>query len=70
MSATAPPACPTPARWPDPGPQRRPADLDDLAFADVPTLGRLVRDRQVSCVELTELVAGPAAPLRPASCTA
>ncbi|MBK9472172.1 MAG: amidase [bacterium] len=44
-----------PARWADPGPQRRPADLDDLAFADVATLSRLVRDRQVSCLELTEL---------------
>ena len=47
-------AAPTPPHWPDPGPQQRPADLDDLAFADVPTLGRLIRDRQISCVELTE----------------
>jgi Asp-tRNA(Asn)/Glu-tRNA(Gln) amidotransferase A subunit family amidase len=45
----------SPARWADPGPQLRPADLNDLAFADIPRLARLVRDRQVSCVELTEL---------------
>lgn len=44
-----------PARFTDPGPQERPADLDDLAFADIATLGRLVRDRQVSCVELAQL---------------
>lgn len=43
-----------PARFADPGPQQRPADLADLAFADIPTLARLVRDRQVSCVELAE----------------
>lgn len=42
------------ARWPVAGPQRRPADLDELAFADVPTLGRLIRDRQLTCLELTE----------------
>lgn len=45
---------PTPPRWPDPGAQQRPANLDDLAFADVPTLGRLIHDRRLSCVELTE----------------
>ena len=43
-----------PPRWPDPGPQHRPASLDDLAFADIPTLSRLIHDRQVSCVELAE----------------
>ncbi|MBM4132016.1 amidase, partial [bacterium] len=43
-----------PARFADPGPQKRPADLGELAFADIPTLSRLVRDRQVSCVELAE----------------
>ena len=48
------PAADTSARWPDPGPQQRPANLDDLAFADVLTLGRLIRDRQISCVELAE----------------
>jgi Asp-tRNA(Asn)/Glu-tRNA(Gln) amidotransferase A subunit family amidase len=42
------------ARFADPGPQRRPADLSELAFADIATLSRLVRDRQVSCVELAE----------------
>jgi Asp-tRNA(Asn)/Glu-tRNA(Gln) amidotransferase A subunit family amidase len=52
--ATGDQAASTPPRWPDPGPQRRPANLDDLAFADVLTLGRLVRDREISCVELTE----------------
>ena len=43
-----------PPRWPDAGPQRRPANPDDLAFADLPTLGRLIRDRQITCLELTE----------------
>jgi Asp-tRNA(Asn)/Glu-tRNA(Gln) amidotransferase A subunit family amidase len=46
-------ATPKPPRWPDPGPQQRPADLDDLAFADVLTLARLIQDRRISCVELT-----------------
>lgn len=36
----------------------RPADLEDLAFADVATLASLVRSRKVSCVELTELFLG------------
>lgn len=36
----------------------RPADLQQLAFADIPTLSTLVRSRQVSCVELTELFLG------------
>ncbi|MBK9472309.1 MAG: hypothetical protein IPO18_08490 [bacterium] len=58
-----------PARWADPGPQRRPADLDDLAFADVATLSRLVRDRQVSCLELTEL-SWPGCAATTRSCTA
>ncbi len=58
---------PTPPRWPDPGPQQRPANLDDLAFADVPTLehklgvlaahgeavGRDVREVEIS-VEIRE----------------
>ena len=48
-------SAPAAASWIDPGPQRRPADLEDLAFADIPVLARLVRDRQVSCVELTGL---------------
>ena len=34
---------------------RRPADLSELRFADIPTLAALVRSRQVSCAELTEL---------------
>ncbi|MHC5210563.1 MAG: amidase [Planctomycetota bacterium] len=33
----------------------RPADLAELLFADIDTLGALVKGRQVSCVELTEL---------------
>ncbi len=33
----------------------RPADLNDLAFADIPALAHLVASRKVSCVELTEL---------------
>ncbi|MBK7877440.1 MAG: amidase [Planctomycetes bacterium] len=38
---------------PLPAPER-PADLDDLAFADLPTLAALVRARKVSCVELAK----------------
>ena len=48
------PVADAPARFADPGPQQRPADLDELAFADIATLSRLVRDRRVSCVELAE----------------
>ena len=34
---------------------RRPANLSELAFAEIPTLAALVKSRQVSCVELAEL---------------
>jgi Asp-tRNA(Asn)/Glu-tRNA(Gln) amidotransferase A subunit family amidase len=43
-----------PARYADAGPQKRPDDLDDLAFTDIAKLSRLVKDRQVTCVELAE----------------
>ena len=43
---------PRPLGVPEPA---RPDDPEDLAFADLATLGALVRSRQVSCVELTEL---------------
>jgi Asp-tRNA(Asn)/Glu-tRNA(Gln) amidotransferase A subunit family amidase len=43
------------AVWGDPGPVRRPARLESLAFASLPELGKLIRQRQVSCLELTEL---------------
>ncbi len=33
----------------------RPDDLEELAFADLPTLAGLVRRREVSCVELTSM---------------
>jgi Asp-tRNA(Asn)/Glu-tRNA(Gln) amidotransferase A subunit family amidase len=33
----------------------RPTDLDELAFASIPTLASLVRSRRVSCVELARL---------------
>lgn len=33
----------------------RPADIEELAFADITTLAALVRSRKVSCLELTEL---------------
>lgn len=36
-------------------PGRRPADLEELAFADIPSLAGLIRSREVSCVELAEL---------------
>ncbi len=33
---------------------KRPADLEELAFADIPTLAALVRAREVSCEELAQ----------------
>jgi Asp-tRNA(Asn)/Glu-tRNA(Gln) amidotransferase A subunit family amidase len=33
----------------------RPSQLEDLAFADIPTLASLIRTRKVSCAELTEM---------------
>ncbi len=33
----------------------RPPKLEDLAYADIPTLAALIRSRQVSCAELTEM---------------
>lgn len=36
----------------------RPADLNELAFADIATLAALIKSRQVSCVELAELFLG------------
>lgn len=44
-----------PVTGPGPVVASRPADLDELAFADIATLSQLVRTRQVSCRELTEL---------------
>jgi Asp-tRNA(Asn)/Glu-tRNA(Gln) amidotransferase A subunit family amidase len=43
-----------PARFAKAGPQQRPANLDDLAFADIATLSRLIHDRKISCAELTQ----------------
>ena len=33
----------------------RPARLEDLAYADIPTLAALIRSRRLSCLELTEM---------------
>ena len=43
--------------WPQPN-VSRPAQLEDLAFADIDTLGALLRSRQVTCVELTRMFLG------------
>jgi Asp-tRNA(Asn)/Glu-tRNA(Gln) amidotransferase A subunit family amidase len=43
-------ACPPPAHPPE-----RPADLEQLAFVDLPTLALLVHGRAVSCQELAQL---------------
>ncbi|HEX5010236.1 MAG TPA: amidase [Planctomycetota bacterium] len=43
--------------WPQPQPSR-PAQLEDLAFADIDTLGALLRSQQVTCVELTRMFLG------------
>ena len=45
-------------RWSAPPLVSRPADLNDLAFANLCELGELIRTRQVSCRELTELALG------------
>jgi Asp-tRNA(Asn)/Glu-tRNA(Gln) amidotransferase A subunit family amidase len=37
---------------------QRPENLDDLAFANIPTLAALVKSRKVSCVELANLFIG------------
>ncbi|MEN8005867.1 MAG: amidase [Candidatus Krumholzibacteriota bacterium] len=42
-------------QWGDPGPVSRPARLESLAFAGVAELGQLIGQRQVTCLELTEL---------------
>lgn len=49
MRVLAAPLVQAPIELPD---VKRPADLDELAFADVPTLAALVKARRVSCVEL------------------
>jgi len=43
--------------WPVPE-VSRPAQLEDLAFADIDTLGALLRSQQVTCVELTRMFLG------------
>lgn len=44
-----------PARWSTTEQYKRPDDLNELAFATIGQLSQLVRTRQVSCVELTQL---------------
>ncbi|CAM2070152.1 Amidase [Sulfidibacter corallicola] len=41
--------------WSDPGPVKRPENLEDLAFASVGTLAKLIETRKVTSLELTEL---------------
>ena len=55
LEDTAPDLADHPARWSNAGPQSRPGDLEELAFASVSELSRLIHDRQITCVELTEL---------------
>ncbi len=43
------------ADWGDPGPVSRPSSLESLAFANIGELGKLIRQRQVTCLELTDL---------------
>lgn len=42
-------------KWGDPGPVRRPARLESLAFTNLDELAKLIRQRQVTCLELTDL---------------
>ncbi len=50
-----PPTDGKPAQWSDPGSRKRPADLNDLAFASIGELGQLLRSGEVTSVELTRL---------------
>ena len=49
------PAAAAPPRWSEPGRVSRPASLETLAFADLGTLGALLRSGAVSSTELTRL---------------
>jgi Asp-tRNA(Asn)/Glu-tRNA(Gln) amidotransferase A subunit family amidase len=52
------PAAPEPAKksaWTLPEGVRRPERLEDLAYADIPTLAALVRSRAVTCEELANM---------------
>jgi Asp-tRNA(Asn)/Glu-tRNA(Gln) amidotransferase A subunit family amidase len=55
MKIVPPPFAPKPIDLPDAAKVQRPANLEDLAYADIPTLAALVKARKVSCVELVQL---------------
>jgi Asp-tRNA(Asn)/Glu-tRNA(Gln) amidotransferase A subunit family amidase len=46
------------ARWDEKRAEKRPASDDDVAFASIPVLARLLRSRQISSVELTRIYLG------------
>ena len=54
MKIVPPPFQPKPIELPDAVKIERPADLEDLAYADIPTLAALVKAKKVSCVDLAK----------------
>lgn len=55
MKIIPPPFAPKAIELPDAAKVERPANLEDLAYADIPTLAALVKAKKVSCVELAKL---------------
>ena len=55
MKIVPPAFAPKPIELADAAKVQRPANLEDLAYADIPTLAALVKAKKVSCVELAKL---------------
>jgi hypothetical protein len=55
MKVAPPSFQPKPIALPDASKLERPANLEDLAYADIPTLAALVKARKVSCLDLTKM---------------
>jgi hypothetical protein len=55
MKIVPPTFAPKPIELSDAAKVERPANLEDLAYADIPTLAALVKAKKVSCVELAKL---------------
>src|ERR1043165_6423428 len=55
MKVAPPSFQPKPIALPDASKLERPANLEDLAYADIPTLAALIKSRKISCLELTKM---------------
>ncbi|HEV8112380.1 MAG TPA: amidase [Planctomycetota bacterium] len=55
MKVASPSFQPKPIALPDASKLERPANLEDLAFADIPTLAALVKSRKITCLDLTKM---------------